>query len=118
MYLIHCRVGYSGLVAAACNNDCRATATCSFMLLSNTCKTRSLLVCITNVGLSGKRRKVVVKLWCVYTDSDQNRDRDRKNGYRTQWKSVMVSISEHLHTILYKPFFSVPVAVLDSVYTP
>ena len=48
---------------------------------------------------------------------------DRWNGYRTQWESVLVSVSvqyEHLHIIIYKPFLLVFVSVLvsGSVNTP
>ena len=41
------------------------------------------------------------------TDTD-NSDQDRYNHYSAQWESVMMSVSvqyQHLHTILYNPFF-------------
>ena len=57
-------------------------------------------------------------LWCVHTVRHRHRDQDRYNHYRSQWESVFISVSvqyEHLHTILYNPFF-IGVCVCVSVW--
>ena len=40
--------------------------------------------------------RIYMSLWCVHTNGDRYRQRDRQNGL-VQY--------EHLHIVLYKPFF-------------